>query len=276
MSDWDDDEGAFLAERADRILAQTTALLAQRGDEQAVALLIDVRTMEFVNTDEVAYTYRDAVWGEMTHTVYLQTAMLDVDDHLVSRFADSICERIAETLVYVAERNNVPDVKYVGARPALPDVDKEWRQTYAARLSAERPTNQARRERGLAQHPTQDGLTFGSTEELRVYRSLRRLQDRAAQEDTIAIIPLPGARLRPNHTWSPDFLVAGRGRALVIEVDGPHHRTVLRRADDGNRDLQWRRCGVPVVRLPVEDLKDDAALDARIGEELRRHLPRRA
>jgi hypothetical protein len=46
MSDWHADE------RADRILAQTTALLAQRGDEQAVALLIDVRSMELLNTDE--------------------------------------------------------------------------------------------------------------------------------------------------------------------------------------------------------------------------------
>lgn len=138
-------------------------------------------------------------------------------------------------------------MKYVEVRPALPDVDN-WRDTYAARPSAERPTNQARPERGLAQHPTQDGLTFGSGEELPVYRSLRRLQDRAAQEDTIAIIPLPGARLRPNHTWSPNFLVAGRGRTLAIAVDGPHNRTVLRRVDDGNRDLQWRRAGGPAAR----------------------------
>ena len=30
--------------KADRILGQTTGLLAQRGDEQAVALLVDVRS----------------------------------------------------------------------------------------------------------------------------------------------------------------------------------------------------------------------------------------
>ena len=46
--------------------------------------------------------------------------------------------------------------------------DNEWRETCAARLSAERPTNQARRERGIAQYPRQDDLTFGSAEELRV------------------------------------------------------------------------------------------------------------
>ena len=87
-------------------------------------------------------------------------------------------------------------------------------------------------------------------------------------------MPLPGARLRAGHTWSPDFIVTGRERVVVIEVDGPYHRTITRRADDGNRDLQWRCCGVPVVRLPVEDLKVDKELDDRLAEELRRHLPR--
>lgn len=53
---------------------------------------------------------------------------------------------------------------------------------------------------------------------------------------------------------------------MVIEVDGPHHRALVRRADDGNRDLQWNRCGVPVVRLPVEDLADDKKLDDRLAE----------
>lgn len=269
MSDWDVDE------RADRILAQTTALLAQRGDEQAVALLIDVRSMEFVATDDEARRVPDP-WEHGTWTHYYRAAVFDVEDHLIARFTDQVRERIAATLSYVAERNDETDVKYVRVRPALPEVDDQWRETYAARLSAERPSNQARRERGIAQYPTQDGLTFGSPEELRVYRALRRLQDRASQEDTIAIVPLPGTRLRAGHTWSPDFIVTGRGRAVVIEVDGPHHRAPIRRADDGNRDLQWRRCGVPVVRLPVEDLTEDAALDSRLSEELRRHLPRAA
>jgi hypothetical protein len=267
MSGWEEDE------RADRILAQTTALLAQRGDEQAVALLIDVRSVEFVLTDE-EIRREPSSWSDETYIYYFRAAMFDVEDHLIPRFTVEVRERITATLSYVAKRNNEDDIKYVQVRPALPEVDDQWRETYAARLSAEWPTNQARRERGIAQYPTQDGLTFGSSEELRVYRALRRVQDRMPIEDTIAIMPLPGVRLRAGHTWSPDFLVAGRGRALVIEVDGPHHRTVLRRADDGNRDLQWRRCGVPVIRLPVEDLADDSTLDARLGEELRRHLPR--
>lgn len=274
MSDWQEEEDE--RERADRILAQTTALLAQRGDEQAVALLIDVRSMEFVNTDEVARTQYSVDWGETAITEYVRAATFDVEDHLIQRFTDDVRERIKVTLEYVAERNYEYDVKYVLVRPALPEVDDRWRETFAARLTAERPTNQARRERGLAQHPTADGLTFGSDEELLVYRSLRRLQARSEEDQTIAILPSPGARLRAGHTWTPDFVVVGRQRALIIEVDGPHHRGRLRRADDATRDLQWSRCRVPVVRLAVEDVKDEKALDARLAEELRRHLPRAA
>jgi hypothetical protein len=264
---WDEDDPPD----TDRILAQTVALFAQRGDEQAVALLIDVQSVEFGTTDEEAHREYD---GRYYMTYYHRTAVLDVDDHLVPRFTAEVQDRVLETLSYVAERSEVPHVKYIKVRPTLPQVDENWRETYAARLDADQPTNQARRERGIAQYPAEDGLTFGSAEELRVYRALRHLQARMPEDDTFAIVPLPGARLRAGHTWSPDFIVTGRGRAVVIEVDGPHHRTVLRRADDGNRDLQWRRCGIPVVRLPVEDLKDEQELDARLTEELRRHLPR--
>ena len=51
--------------------------------------------------------------------------------------------------------------------------------------------------------PVEDGLTFGSAEEIRVYRALKRLQARFPQEETISIAPLPGVRLRSGNTWSP-------------------------------------------------------------------------
>ena len=118
------DQGAELTweERAERILGQAAALLAQRGDEEAVALLVDVRSVIIDMTSEVARTERvyipdieDGLWG--TETVYLQEAILDVDDHLVSRFTEEVCQRIAETLSYVAERNGVWDVV---VRPGAP------------------------------------------------------------------------------------------------------------------------------------------------------------
>jgi hypothetical protein len=40
----------------DRILGQTTGLLAQRGDEEAVALLVDVQSMALADTGEVIRT----------------------------------------------------------------------------------------------------------------------------------------------------------------------------------------------------------------------------
>jgi hypothetical protein len=267
----------------DRILGQTTGLLAQRGDEQAVALLVDVRSMALADTDEVVRTekFRDPTGlmtgGDpdalITRTVYRRAAVLDVDDHLVARFTEEVCQRIAATLSYVAERNGEENVAYVRARPALPEADGDWRAAYATRLAEDRPSNQARRESTRAGMPVEDGLTFGSVEELRVYQALKRLQQAHFREDdTIAIAPLPGVRLRAGHTWSPDVLVIGRGRVLVVETDGPHHRGPRRYADDRNRDLQWQRCGVHVVRLPVEDLHDDNALSSRLREELARHL----
>lgn len=276
MSDeWTSEEDAEL----DRILGQATGLLAQRGDEQAVALLVDVRFVTVADTTEVVRT--EKAWDAWTEddtpairTIYRREALLDVDEYLLPRFTDEVCERIAVTLGYVAERNGVENVAYVRPRPALPEVDKDWREAYATRLSSERPSNQARRESGLADRPIEDGLTFGSTEELRVYRALKGLQARFPQDDTFAIAPLPGVRLRAGHTWSPDVLVTGRGRALVIETDGPHHRGPRRYADDRNRDLQWQRCGVPVIRLAVEDISDDAALSDRLREEIHRHLTR--
>jgi hypothetical protein len=53
-----------------------------------------------------------------------------------------------------------------------------------------------------------------------------------------------------------------------VKTDGHHHRSPRRYVDDRNRDLQWERCGVPVVRLAVEDLQDGDALVNRLREEI--------
>ncbi len=264
----------------DQILGQTTGLLAERGDDQAVALLVDVQSISLHDTDEVIGTrkifdtFLTGDDGPITETLYRREAVLDVPDHLIPAFTDEVCGRIAAIMSYVAERNGEENVAYVRPRPALPEVGGDWRETYAARQARARPSNQARRGSGIAACPVEDGLAFGSAEELRVYRALKRLQSRFPEHDTIAIAPLPGVRLRAGHTWEPDMLVTGRGHVLIIETDGPHHRSTRRYADDRNRDLQWQRCGVPVVRLAVEDLRDDNALTARLNEEVLRHLRR--
>jgi hypothetical protein len=165
-------------------------------------------------------------------------------------------------------RSQTPSERSLRVQPA---ANTSWART-ADRAAPDRPTNQARRERADGPHLVENGLVFGSTGELRVYRALKRMQASFPQEDTISIAPLPGVRLRAGNTWSPDVLVLGRGRALIIEIDGPHHRSPRRYVDDRNRDLQWQRCGVPVIRLAVEDLQDGDALDTRLREEIMRHL----
>lgn len=47
----------------DRILGQTTALLSQRGDQQAVALLVDVGSISIAETDEAIRTVADEDWA---------------------------------------------------------------------------------------------------------------------------------------------------------------------------------------------------------------------
>ena len=262
---------------SERILGQTVAILDQLGDNQAVALLVDVRSIVIVDTDEVVSVeqYID-VWSEqpVTQTIVRRTAVVEVDEHLVAAFTPDIVARILDTLTYVADRNDEPHVVYLRPRLALPDVDSAWRTSFAARLRRDRPSNQARREVARPDHPVEDGLTFGSREELLVYQALKRLQASLPEQDTIAIAPLPGVRLRAGHTWSPDILISGCGRVMIFEIDGPHHRRPNRYVDDRNRDLQWQRCGVPVVRIAVEDLKERAALDSRLREEVMRHLRR--
>ena len=109
---------------------------------------------------------------------------------------------MAETLRYVAERNGIEDVVCVRARPALAEVDDGWRAALGARLAADGPNNQGRRERTGGPHPVEDGLVFGSTGELRVYQVLKRLQASFPEDDTISIAPLPGVRLRAGNTWT--------------------------------------------------------------------------
>ena len=156
------------------------------------------------------------------------------------------------------------------ATAPLPAVSAAWRLKAAdARQS---PTNQARRERAGDGYPSQDGLTFGSQAELAVYNVLVELQRDFPVRNAFAMLPLPGARLRDTAVRTSDFVVIGNGRAVVIEVDGPHHSGRNRRADDADRDLHWRRCGVATIRIASEHASDPRSLKARLEEELKRDL----
>ncbi|TQF04395.1 hypothetical protein E6W39_21940 [Kitasatospora acidiphila] len=243
----------------DQVLGQTVALFDQRGDQEAFQLLLDVTALDFER----------APGSDWTNPIV--SAVLSVESHVVPLFTEELFGRISETLMDVARRRGHHHTSRVEIREALPEVGPDWRTYYADRVGA-RPSNQARRERTASTVPTEDGLALASQQERIVYLALKDIQAATPEDKTIAIAPLPGVRLRAGHTWSPDITVFGNGRVVIFEVDGPHHRDARRYADDRNRDLQWQRCGVPVVRLPVEDLADRDQLAKRLKEELIRHL----
>jgi hypothetical protein len=89
-------------------------------------------------------------------------------------------------------------------------------------------------------------------------------------QNTIAVLPLPGASLRDAGVRTRDFVVIGNGRAVIIEVDGPHHFGATRKADDHTRDRHWDRCGVRTIRIPSEHADDPASLKDLLREDLRR------
>ncbi|MFD0532352.1 hypothetical protein ACFQ1I_46570 [Kitasatospora arboriphila] len=241
------------------VLGQTVALLDRRGEHEAYQLLMDATAIDIER----------APWG-WNEAPSLRVVLL-MESHLMSAFTDAMYGLISDVLLEVARRRGFQHANRLEIREVLPEIGPDWRAQYASR-AADRPTNQARRERTAPTVLTEDGLAFASKEEHTVYLALKHLQGEAQEDKTIAIAPLPGVRLRASHTWTPDIAVLGNGRAVIFEVDGPHHRQSRRYADDRNRDLQWQRCGVPVVRLPVEDLADPDQLIKRLREELLRHL----
>jgi len=71
---------------------------------------------------------------------------------------------------------------------------------------------------------------------------------------------------------SPDFIVIGNGRTMIIEVDGPHHYRATRKADDADRDRHWDRCGAHTLRLGTHHTDDPETLRKLLREELLRWL----
>ncbi len=241
----------------DEILGQTYHLLAEAGDEQAAMLVLDVDQLRV----EIDGWRKDPV-DAWPATVY--RAVLEVETFLVPRFTEDVQGRIWPRLQYVLRRHD-KDAERMLVEETLPAVASDWRDRAQQELSAERATNQARRERSDPEYPTYQGMTFGSVDEIAVYKLLVDMQKTVREDKAFAILPLPTVQLQRMGLRSPDLVVVGNGRALVIEVDGPHHRKATRVADDRERDRHWARCGVTTYRIPVEHVKEPDQL----GELLR-------
>jgi len=248
---WDDDPDR--QETVEYVLGATAHLLAQMGDQQAALLLEDVERLD-IEFEQRGLMEKNAWAGDgslspKNSSVYY----LDVEPYLKPRFTPQVLERIFPVIRSLAQRTYLPVPEFLDTRLALPNIDtKTWRESLRQQYASADVTNSARKERLDPQSPVADGLTFTNAEELAVYEALVRLQAATVEDRTFAISPLPGTRIRAGNVWTPDFLLIGNGRAMLIEVDGPHHSQAQRRADDDMRDAQWRRCGVQVRRVPVE------------------------
>ncbi|WP_329119708.1 hypothetical protein [Streptomyces sp. NBC_01465] len=238
--------------QADSLLGHMAALLFQRGDTKHVQALLLVRgaSIEYDPQDQT-----NDLWLEFdpgNKPIFTEDAQT-----MLRR----VFEQVSGRLGY--------GVSWLGFRETLPRIGPDWRERLQEMMSAERPTNQARRTMPEKPQWVLDGLAFTNSGEKRVYQALKHLQEKElSAEDTISIFPLPNGRVL-GHTWEPDLLVTYRGRAGVLEIDGPNHRA--RRAMDHSRDHLLRDAGVAYVdRIPVEVIDNRDELLASLKRFLRR------
>lgn len=231
----------------DQVLGQTAALLYQRGNLHAAALMTDVGTLRF----DIKH------YEPMTRDSDI-VAVLATAAYLVPRFSPERLEEILGAMRVVTETTlTLAELRVVDL---VPQVGPDWRQQLSRELRMDRPSNSARSVRLNERRSTIDDLTFTNDAEERVYAVLKRAQEGLPTTDTIGILPLAAMRVL-GHTFEPDFLVTYRGKAGVIEVDGPHHTG---RADtDKGRERHMRDSGVRYVdRINIRDTTDQAEVES--------------
>jgi hypothetical protein len=243
--------------RCEKVLGTTAIILHQRGSDEATELA--VMLAEQASLDLVYY---GEDWGESHYNAYLE-----VEPHLIPTFTPEIIGRILDVMRDATAKDTF-NIRDLEARPIVPRVSVDWRAQLKA-ASGPRPSNQAKRVRLEPRHPMEDGLHFTNEWEHQVYQVLKEHQAILPDNDTIGIVPLGAMRVRKN-TFEPDFLITYRGRAGVIEIDGPHHRG--RRSDDHSRERLLRNAGVKQIdRIDVRDVSKKEDVDKFVVDFLR-HL----
>jgi hypothetical protein len=239
--------------RGERVLGAAAILLHRQGDAEAATLAADVTTSFLIMWDS-------------DFGVDQYKAMLEVEPHLLANYTDESLERIVDAMRMVTARDPGMTVGYIEALPTIPEVSADWRKQLRTAFGPQ-PTNQARRVRLEPQHPMDDGLHFTNEWEYKVYLVLRERQAILPDNETIGIMPLPAMRVR-GHTYEPDLLITYRGRAGVIEIDGPHHKG--RASDDKSRERLLRHAGVHYVdRLDVQDTTQKAEVEKFVTDFLK-------
>jgi len=253
----------------DLVLGQAHHLLGDDGDVHAQQL-VQSATLRVQRDGGYFNPIPGDNWTDATYE-----AVLCVEPNVVPEFTPEVTDRIwskLEAVLRGRDRIDVFGLVVEANVPPLPEIGEDWRAGAAHAAAEVPPSNQARRERAHGGHPERDGLTLASRAEAVVYDALAELQRSCTRHRTIAVAPLPGVKLRDAGVRTPDFLVLGNGRAVVIEVDGVHHYGTTRKADDADRDRHWSRCDVPTLRIGAHHADEPEALRELLVEELRRLL----
>ncbi|MEU2704574.1 hypothetical protein [Micromonospora aurantiaca (nom. illeg.)] len=259
----DEDDESFLASD-EYELAQLAVMLYQRGSQRLAALVGECSSLawEFLSVDD---PWADEETG----------AILEAEPHVVASFAAEDLDEVLSALKSLVDGSDRRAPNRVRLRDLKPVVGRNWRAALSTALTTDGASNQARRVKLGESHPEEDGLHFTNRWELGTYRVLKEKQSALPPEETIGIFPLPGVRL-DGRTWEPDFLVTYKGRAGVIEIDGPHHAGTHRRSNDVSRDRQFRAAGVAYVdRLDVRDTTARSEVVAFVDSFLKRLLEHR-
>jgi hypothetical protein len=248
--------------RGEATLGHAAVLLVQRGEKDIARLLLDVVKID-VEPDPDPWNSSDPWSSSASDALWLEV----VPEHR-DQFTKQVMSRVSEACIEISNRRGY-GISQVGVREVLPYVGPQWREQLRQEFNGKRPTNQARRVRSSLPRHEEDWLAFTNPGELTVYRALKQIQEKDLPRDyTIGIYPLAGGRV-PGRTWEPDVLISYRGRAGILEIDGPSHN--VRRAMDLSRDHILYDTGIAFIdRVPVEALDDPAELTATLRRFLRR------
>lgn len=250
------------ADTDDYVLGQVAVLLQQKGLTQAAALMLDVQGFEREWVNSWEYAEQTGIW-----------LVMEADANLIDMFTEERMSEILEGFREIAD-GGMGWIERLRIRPSKPQVGQDWRKQLSSTLTSD-VTNQARRTRLQPEAPREDGLSFSNKWELGVYRVLKKKQASLPPNATIGIVPLAGARL-PERTLEPDFLITYKGRAGILEVDGPHHAGSKKRANDLSRDGQFRAAGVAYIdRLDVRDVDSEKEVEQFVDAFLARMLDHR-
>jgi hypothetical protein len=239
-------------------LGTAAQLLLEQGKQEAAALLLDVRAIEYINMDLLFPL--DGGEGEIVKA----TAKLFVEPSLLPRFTDEITRQVYEALheAALSHEHYVDEVLVVPA-----SAGENWRESLTAALG-EKPTNQARLGRPPRRWLHADRMAFRDEAEVGMYQALKRVQEAMPSEDAMTIVPNPAVRL-PGRTVEPDFLVVYRGRCGAIEVDGATHSG--KHAADRSRDRLLEDAGIARIdRIDVQDAERSDEADRFVRRFLRR------